>query len=102
MVNQLVRDQIVPFGTLQVTNENLLRILLGEKSEHKVKDLLSQYSIFDDDATDETVNVLRIAALPFDELKAKGNLSNLEAARIVAGIELGIRIATVERFSSKY
>lgn len=102
MVNQIVMEQIVPYGTLQISNENLLRILIGEKGEEKIKDLLSQYSLFEDDGCDETVNVLRIAALPFDELKSKGNLTNLEAARIVAGIELGIRIATAEQFSSKY
>lgn len=102
MINKFVKEQISQYGTLQVSNENLLRVLIGEKGEHKVKQLISQYSIFEDDACDDTVNVLRIAASPFGELKAKGNLSDLEAARICAGIELGIRIATAERFHSKY
>ena len=43
--------------------------------------------------TDE-LDILEIASLTFDELKYRGKLTDSETARIVAGIEIGIRVAT--------
>ena len=84
-----IHENIQKYGVISLSDEELLAVLLN--NDKKLPALLQQYYIATDDAQSKVMN---IATLPFDELKFKGNLTDLEAARIIAGIELGIRIAT--------
>ena len=84
-----IHENIQKYGVISLSDEELLAVLLN--NDKKLPALLQQDYIATDDAQSKVMN---IATLPFDELKFKGNLTDLEAARIIAGIELGIRIAT--------
>ena len=84
-----IHENIQKYGVISLSDEELLAVLLNNNK--KLPALLEQDYIATDEAQSK---VMDIATLPFDELKFKGNLTDLEAARIIAGIELGIRIAT--------
>ena len=87
-----IHENMQKYGVISLTDEELLAVLLN--NDKKLPALLEQDYI----ATDEEQSkVMDIATLPFDELKYKANLTDLEAARIIAGIELGIRIATAHK-----
>lgn len=87
-----IHENIQKYGVISLTDEELLAVLLN--NDKKLPALLQQDYITADDAQSRVED---IAMLPFDELKYKGNLTDLEAARIIAGIELGIRIATAHK-----
>ena len=87
-----IHENMQKYGVISLTDEVLLAVLLN--NDKKLPALLEQDYIATDEAQSK---VMDIATLPFDELKFKGNLTDLEAARIIAGIELGIRIATAHK-----
>ena len=88
-----VDEKIAKYGTISLSNEELLSVLI--KNE-KVKTLLTQYELCETCEAD----TLRIAMLPVEDLIYRGGLTKLEAARVAAGIELGIRIASADSFYS--
>lgn len=87
-----IHENMQRYGAISLTDEELLAVLLN--NDKKLPALLQQDYIT---AADAQSRVEDIAMLPFDELKYRGNLTDLEAARIIAGIELGIRIATASK-----
>lgn len=97
-----VCEKIKNYGVVQLSNTELLEVLLGKSGKRKLNALLQQYDLKDVPINDDsTSNVLRIANLDFASLKHKG-LSDLEVSRIMAGIELGIRICDAGRFESEH
>lgn len=98
-----VCEKIKNYGTLPLSNTELLQVLLGEKGSRKLNDLLQQYDLKDVLTNDDsTSNVLRIANLDFEQLKYRGKLTDLETSRIMAAVELGIRIANAGQYRSEY
>lgn len=87
-----IHENMQKYGVISLSDEELLAVLLN--NDKKLPALLQQDYITADNAQSRVED---IAMLPFDELKYKGNLTDLEAARIIAGIELGIRIATAHK-----
>lgn len=87
-----IHENMQKYGVISLSDEELLAVLLN--NDKKLPALLQQDYITADNAQSRVED---IAMLPFDELKYKGNLTDLEAARIIAGIELGIRIATSQK-----
>lgn len=88
MQNQ-IHEAMEKYGATNLTNKQLLTVLLNGNKKLPalfVEDYLN-------DTTDQ-LDILEIASLTFDELKSRGNLTDGEAARIIAGIEIGIRVAT--------
>ena len=77
------------YGASNLSNKQLLTVLLNGNKKLP--------ALFEEDYlsgnTDE-LDILEIASLTFDELKYRGKLTDSETARIVAGIEIGIRVAT--------
>lgn len=102
MISQLINEKVIPYGTIALSDEQLLQILLGDKGAKKLPQLLQQYNIGSDIDKADDNDVLQIASLPFADLKYRGNLTNREAALIAVSTELGIRIATASKFKSKY
>lgn len=88
MKNQIC-EAMECYGANNLTNKQLLTVLLNGNKKLP--------AIFEEDYlsgnTDE-LDILEIASLTFDELKYRGKLTDSETARIVAGIEIGIRVAT--------
>lgn len=84
-----IHENMQRYGVISLSDEELLAVLLN--NDKKLPALLESDYIATDEAQSKVMN---IATLPFDELKYKANLTDIEAARIIAGIELGIRIAT--------
>lgn len=87
-----IHENMQRYGAISLSDEELLAVLLN--NDKKLPALLESDYIATDEAQSK---VMDIATLPFDELKFKANLTDLEAARIIAGIELGIRIATAHK-----
>ena len=88
MKNQIC-EAMERYGASNLSNKQLLTVLLNGNKKLPalfVEDYLS-------DNTDQ-LDILEIAGLTFEELKSRGNLTDTETARIVAGIEIGIRVAT--------
>ena len=88
MQNQ-IHEAMEKYGANNLTNKQLLTVLLNGNKKLPalfVEDYLN-------DTTDQ-LDILEIASLTFDEFKSRGNLTDGEAARIIAGIEIGIRVAT--------
>ena len=88
MQNQ-IHEAMEKYGANNLTNKQLFTVLLNGNKKLPalfVEDYLN-------DTTDQ-LDILEIASLTFDELKSRGNLTDGEAARIIAGIEIGIRVAT--------
>ena len=88
MQNQ-IHEAMERYGANNLTDKQLLTVLLNGNKKLPalfVEDYLN-------DTTDQ-LDILEIASLTFDELKSRGNLTDGEAARIIAGIEIGIRVAT--------
>ena len=88
MKNQIC-EAMERYGASNLTNKQLFTVLLnGNKKLHAlfVEDYLS--------GNTDQLDILEIASLTFDELKYRGKLTDSETARIVAGIEIGIRVAT--------
>ena len=88
MQNQ-IHEAMERYGASNLSNKQLLTVLLNGNKKLPalfVEDYLN-------DTTDQ-LDILEIASLTFDELKSRGNLTDGEAARIIAGIEIGIRVAT--------
>ena len=87
MKNQIC-EAMERYGASNLSNKQLLTVLLNGNKKLPalfVEDYLS-------DNTDQ-LDILEIAGLTFEELKSRGNLTDSETARIVAGIEIGIRVA---------
>mgnify|MGYP000963124628 CR=1 FL=1 len=88
MQNQ-IHEAMERYGASNLSNKQLLTVLLNGNKKLP--------ALFEEDYlsgnTDE-LDILEIASLTFDELKSRGNLTDGEAARIIAGIEIGIRVAT--------
>ena len=88
MKNQIC-EAMERYGANNLTNKQLLTVLLNGNKKLP--------ALFEEDYlsgnTDE-LDILEIASLTFDELKYRGKLTDSETARIVAGIEIGIRVAT--------
>lgn len=87
-----IHENMQRYGAISLSDEELLAVLLS--NDKKLPALLNKDYIA---ADDEKSGVEDIATLPFDELKYRGGLTDLETARIIAGIELGIRIATAHK-----
>ena len=88
MKNQIC-EAMERYGASNLSNKQILTVLLNGNKKLPalfVEDYLS-------DNTDQ-LDILEIAGLTFEELKSRGNLTDSETARIVAGIEIGIRVAT--------
>ena len=88
MKNQIC-EAMERYGASNLSNKQLLTVLLNGNKKLPalfIEDYLS-------DNTDQ-LDILEIAGLTFEELKSRGNLTDGEAARIIAGIEIGIRVAT--------
>ena len=88
MQNQ-IHEAMERYGASNLSNKQLLTVLLNGNKKLP--------ALFEEDYlsgnTDE-LDILEIASLTFDELKYRGKLTDSETARIVAGIEIGIRVAT--------
>ena len=88
MQNQ-IHEAMEKYGANNLSNKQLLTVLLNGNKKLP--------ALFEEDYlsgnTDE-LDILEIASLTFDELKYRGKLTDSETARIVAGIEIGIRVAT--------
>lgn len=98
-----VCEKIAKFGTLPCSNSELLEVLLGAKGSKKLQQLLNDYDLKDViDNNDATSNVLRIVSMEFDELKLRGSLTNIETCRVLAAVELGIRLAQEGKYKSDY
>lgn len=98
-----VCEKIKNYGPLPLSNTELIEILLGTNGAKKLQTLLNQYDLKDVDLNDDSnSNVLKIASLDYDRLKHRGALTDLETSRIMAAIELGLRIACAEKFESQY
>ena len=84
-----IHEAMERYGASNLSNKQLLTVLLNGNKKLP--------ALFEEDYlsgnTDE-LDILEIASLTFDELKSRGNLTDGEAARIIAGIEIGIRVAT--------
>ena len=87
-----IHENMQRYGAISLSDEELLAVLLS--NDKKLPALLNKDYIA---ADDEKSGVEDIATLPFDELKYRGGLTDLETARIIAGIELCIRIATAHK-----
>ena len=88
MQNQ-IHEAMEKYGANNLTNKQLLTVLLNGNKKLP--------ALFVEDYLNDTtyqLDILEIASLTFDELKSRGNLTDGEAARIIAGIEIGIRVAT--------
>lgn len=84
-----IHEDMERYGANNLTDKQLLTVLLNGNKKLPalfVEDYLN-------DTTDQ-LDILEIASLTFDELKSRGKLTDSETARIVAGIEIGIRVAT--------
>ena len=88
-MNNQICEAIERYGASNLSNKQLLTVLLNGNKKLP--------ALFEEDYlsgnTDE-LDILEIASLTFDELKYRGKLTDSETARIVAGIEIGIRVAT--------
>lgn len=84
-----IHEAMERYGANNLSNKQLLTVLLNGNKKLP--------ALFEEDYlsgnTDE-LDILEIAGLTFEELKSRGNLTDNETARIVAGIEIGIRVAT--------
>lgn len=98
-----VCEKIKNYGALPLSNTELIEVLLGKNGSKKLQALLQQYDLKDVELNnDSTSNVLRIANLDYEQLKYRGNLTDLETSRILASVELGIRIANAGKYESDY
>ena len=84
-----IHEAMERYGASNLSNKQLLTVLL--KGNKKLPALFEEDYLSGN--TDE-LDILEIASLTFDELKYRGKLTDSETARIVAGIEIGIRVAT--------
>lgn len=90
-----IHEQVARYGgAARLSDEELLRILVN--NDKKMAVLLGENSLFEDET-----DVMRIASLPFDELKFRGGLTDIQTARVVAGIELGRRVSESKKKSSR-
>ena len=84
-----IHEAMERYGDNNLSNKQLLTVLLNGNKKLP--------ALFEEDYlsgnTDE-LDILEIASLTFDELKYRGKLTDSQTARIVAGIEIGIRVAT--------
>lgn len=84
-----IHEAMERYGANNLSNKQLLTVLLNGNKKLP--------ALFEEDYlsgnTDE-LDILEIASLTFDELKYRGKLTDSQTARIVAGIEIGIRVAT--------
>ena len=88
MKNQIC-EAMERYGANNLSNKQLLTVLLNGNKKLP--------ALFEEDylsANTDELDILEIASLTFDELKYRGKLTDSETARIVAGIEIGIRVAT--------
>ena len=84
-----IHEAIERYGASNLSNKQLLTVLLN--GNKKLPALFEEDYLSDN--TDQ-LDILEIAGLTFEELKSRGNLTDGEAARIISGIEIGIRVAT--------
>ena len=88
MQNQ-IHEAMERYGANNLTDKQLLTVLLNGNKKLP--------ALFEEDylnGNTDQLDILEIASLTFDELKNRGKLTDSETARIVAGIEIGIRVAT--------
>lgn len=98
-----VCEKIKNYGTLPLSNTELIEVLLGTNGAKKLQTLLNQYDLKDVDLNDDSnSNVLKIASLDYERLKHRGSLSDQQTAKILAAVELGLRIATANTYKSEY
>ena len=84
-----IHEALERYGANNLSNKQLLTVLLNGNKKLP--------ALFEEDylsGNTEQLDIMEIASLTFDELKSRGNLTDGEAARIIAGIEIGIRVAT--------
>ena len=84
-----IHETMERYGANNLTNKQLLTVLLNGNKKLP--------ALFEEDylnGNSDQLDILEIASLTFDELKNRGKLTDNETARIVAGIEIGIRVAT--------
>lgn len=89
-------EKVAAYGPLSLSDRELVQNIIGNTK--KVDNLLKQYELNLEENADG--DILRTVSLPFQELKAKGGLTDLEAARLMSAVELGVRIATSAKFQS--
>ena len=88
MQNQ-IHEALERYGASNLSNKQLLTVLLHGNTKLP--------ALFEEDylnGNTDQLDIMEIAGLTFDELKYRGKLTDSETARIVAGIEIGIRVAT--------
>ena len=88
MQNQ-IHEVMERYGASNLSNKQLLTVLLN--GNKKLPALFEEDYI---NGNTEQLDILEIASLTFDELKYRGKLTDIETSRILAGIEIGIRVAT--------
>lgn len=79
-MNLEARERLIKYGAETLSDTELLFLLVGNKAEN--------FTDCENSALDAVYNC-------FDAVKNRGGLTQLETCRIMAGIELGIRIATI-------
>ena len=88
MQNQ-IHEALERYGASNLSNKQLLTVLLNGNKKLP--------ALFEEDylnGNTDQLDIMEIAGLTFDELKNRGNLTDIETSRILAGIEIGIRVAT--------
>lgn len=84
-----IHEAMERYGASNLSNKQLLTVLLNGNKKLP--------ALFEEDylnGNTDQLDILEIAGLTFEELKSRGNLTDGEAARIISGIEIGIRVAT--------
>lgn len=74
------RERLAKYGAETLSDAELLTVLIGDKAV--------KFEDCDNSALEAVYNT-------FDAVKSRGALTELETCRIMAGVELGLRIATV-------
>lgn len=88
MQNQ-IHEAMERYGANNLTDKQLLTVLLNGNKKLP--------ALFEEDylkGNTDQLDIMEIAGLTFDELKYRGKLTDIETSRILAGIEIGIRVAT--------
>lgn len=87
MCKSLVREEIATYGNATtLTDLELLGLVIGDEIKAK--------KILEDNDTGIGADLMRLLALPFQELCRMTCLSPAETCKIIAALELGVRFAT--------
>lgn len=96
MKDKTVNEHMEMYGVTAQSELQLLETVLGKKAKAKVDQLLKTYDLDPDGNNYSAANILKIASLPKEELLLRG-LTECEAERLVAAVELGLRVALSQR-----